>query len=79
MTEMEMPTPCDECGEIFDLNDGMPHPRGSGIVICAECSRKIEADVEREEEIDTLKDEILDAEDTIRRARARLDEMGVVW
>ena len=56
MQEMEMPTPCNECGEIFDLNDGMRHPRGTGIVICAECGRKIESEVEREEEIDTLED-----------------------
>jgi hypothetical protein len=24
ITEMEMPTPCQKCRELFDLNDGQP-------------------------------------------------------
>jgi hypothetical protein len=75
MQEMEMPTPCNECDGIFDLNDGMQHPRGTNIVICAECARKIESEVEHEETVEQLKEEILDAEDTIRHARARLLEL----
>ncbi len=34
---MEMPTPCDNCGEVFDLNDGHPC-HNCNIVFCSECA-----------------------------------------
>jgi hypothetical protein len=36
---MEMPTPCNECGEWFDLNDGGPSADGK-TQICSDCSEK---------------------------------------
>jgi len=35
--EMEMPTPCDRCGDWFDLNDGGSSKDGK-IQICRSCS-----------------------------------------
>ena len=68
---MEMPTPCERCGDIFDLYDGLASPRTKGqspqIIICEDCAKKEEEEIELEEEIQELKDEIADAEDTIRR------------
>jgi hypothetical protein len=48
---MEMPCPCQHCGEWFDLHDG----RGSklwypGTVICLECSREEREEIEADEE-----------------------------
>lgn len=48
--EMEMPTPCQACGEIFDLNDGYEsekwYPRTT---ICASCHEKEEEEIEEDE------------------------------
>ena len=76
-TEMEMPTPCRRCGEIFDLHDG----RGSekwypGTVICEDCYALEEQEIERDEEIDELKEAIQEAEFTIKESKERLQELG---
>lgn len=49
--EMEMPCPCQRCGEWFDLHDG----RGSkswypGTVICRTCSNEEREEMEAEQE-----------------------------
>jgi hypothetical protein len=47
---MEMPTPCEHCSKIFDLNDGYRsekwHP---DIVICEECHNKEQEEIEQDE------------------------------
>lgn len=41
--DMEMPCPCSECGEWFDLNDGYPDEAGdSNTIICEDCHIKQE-------------------------------------
>lgn len=73
--ELEMPTPCEECGEVFDLNDGHRHP-SRNIVICAECAEKLHQEADREEEIISLKEQITDAQWTIENALKSLEELG---
>lgn len=73
--ELEMPTPCEECGEVFDLHDGHRHP-SRNIVICAECANRLQQEADREEEIENLKEEIQEAQWTIENARKRLAELG---
>lgn len=45
--EMEMPTPCEHCGDLFDLNDGYGsekwHPN---IVICEKCYAAEQSEIE---------------------------------
>lgn len=75
--EDDMPCPCTVCNEWFDLNDGKEHPRKDGHVICASCADSIQEEVDREEEIQELRDEIHDAECTIENAKDRLRQLGV--
>lgn len=75
MSDMEMPTPCERCGDFFDLLDGKSSPREPRIVICEKCADREESQMEEEKEIQELKDEIADAEDTIKRNTERLNEL----
>ena len=75
--DMEMPTPCVNCGKVFDLHDG----RGSqkwypNTVICKECYEKEQIEIERDEEIYELRNTIEDAKYQIEEARKRLKELG---
>jgi Fe2+ or Zn2+ uptake regulation protein len=48
--QMEMPTPCEHCGEIFDLNDGYGSEKWhKDVVICEKCYREEEAEIEEDE------------------------------
>jgi len=73
---MEMPTPCENCGDIFDLNDGRRSPRKQKIVICEPCAEKEQEEIDREEEITSLREQISDAEHTLTYAKERLRELG---
>lgn len=78
LEELEMPTPCQKCGQIFDLNDGTASVKWfPNTIICEKCGDEEEKEVERDEEIDDLKSQIDDANYTIREARRRLMELGV--
>lgn len=76
--EMEMPCPCQKCGEWFDLVDGYGSKKWfPKIVICERCHDEEEKEIEREEEIRDLKSQIDEAEFTIKEARARLAELDL--
>ena len=76
--EFEMPTPCQKCGNIFNLNDGHGSEKWfPNTVICESCGRDEDAEIERDEEIEDLKSQIDDAEFTIKEARIRLGDLGV--
>ena len=76
---MEMPTPCNHCGKIFDLNDGYGSEKWyPNIIICEPCHYKEEAEIEREEEIENLIEAIRDAEWTLKYSQERLKELGHV-
>ncbi|WP_034746973.1 hypothetical protein [Chryseobacterium vrystaatense] len=76
--EMEMPTPCIHCGDLFDLNDGYGsdkwHPN---ITICDKCHEEEEKEIERDEEIEDYIDNLSDAEENVKRYRKLLTELGV--
>lgn len=75
---MEMPTPCQHCGNWFDLNDGVGsekwHPN---TVICEECADLEEKEMDRDDLIRSLKAELADAEWTVENCRKRLKELSV--
>ena len=74
--EFDMPVPCEKCGEWFDLNDGYGSEKWfPNIVICRKCHKEEEKEIERDEEIEELKNEISDAEYTLKRCRERLKEI----
>ena len=76
--ELEMPTPCQKCGDIFDLTDGTGSVKWfPNTVICKKCGDEEEKEIERDEEIEDLKSQIDDANYTIKEARGRLFELGV--
>jgi predicted metal-binding protein len=75
--EMEEPCPCQVCGVWFDLQDGSRSPKKPGIVICESCADEEQEEVDREEEIQELRDSIEDAAIAIRDAKERLIELGV--
>jgi|GEM_PF-1714630 len=76
--EMEMPTPCQHCGKWFDLNDGHGSEKWhKGIVICPTCGREEEKEIERDEEIQDLKNELSDAEYTVKSVRKQLVDYGL--
>lgn len=76
--EFEMPTPCQKCGKIFELNDGTQSVKWfQNTVICQVCGDEEQKEVERDEEIQDLKSTIDDAVITIKYSRERLIELGV--
>jgi hypothetical protein len=82
--EMDMPTPCLKCGEIFDLHEGCRSNKWyPNNVICFDCSDKEDEEIELDDEIENLKRLIEDAEgaiddfkQTIQIAKQRLKELG---
>lgn len=76
--ESEMPTPCQKCGNWFDLLDGHGSKKWfPNTVICETCFSEEEEEIEKDEEIEDLKDSILDSKAEIREAIKRLRELGV--
>lgn len=55
MEEFEMPTPCEHCDEVFDLNDGYCsekwHPN---ITICEKCHKEEELEIEEDDRWETI-------------------------
>ena len=48
-----MPTPCEHCGEWFELNDGCGSEKWhKGIVICETCAQSEQEEIENDEEIE---------------------------
>jgi len=75
---MEMPTPCQKCGGWFELNEGSGSVKWfPNTVICQKCGEEEKAEIERDEEIQDLKNAIDDAEFTIKESRSRLQELGI--
>ncbi len=73
---MEMPTPCSNCGGIFDLNDGGTSEKWyPNTIICASCSDKESQIIEREEEIEGLEAENEDYFSNLKWNRNRLKEL----
>ncbi len=76
--DIEMPTPCQHCGEIFDLNDGGASVKWyPNTVICSNCSKKEDIELEIENEIEDLENALADAEYTIKDSQERLSELRI--
>ena len=76
--EMEMPTPCQRCGNWFDLNDGYRSDKWyPNTVICKTCHEEEEKEIEMDEEIQDLKNQYADALFTIKECKRQLKEFGL--
>lgn len=73
---MEMPCQCQKCKGWFDLNDGVGSEKWfPDTVICEDCEAIERKEIEIEEEIEELKCEMDDAEETISSGRRRMAEL----
>lgn len=56
---MEMPTPCQHCGKIFDLNDGHESNKWyKDTVICEECSIIEDEEIEEDDRWEQINEDI---------------------
>ena len=75
---MEMPTPCQHCNGIFDLNDGSASEKWyPNTIICESCGRREEEEIERDNEIEELRERYSNAKWEIEDARNQLIILGV--
>ena len=78
--EMEMPTPCQKCGNWFDLHDGYGSDKWyPNTVICSDCHNDEQLEIERDEEIEELRNQIDEAKETISCSIERLAELGIEY
>lgn len=74
--EMEMPCPCQSCGEWFDLNDGFGSRKWyPGTVICKSCHDHEVSEVEDDYIEEGLLD-LIEAGINVRASKAELKSMG---
>lgn len=60
--EMDMPTPCQHCGESFDINDGGASSKWyPDTTICKQCSDEEDKEIEEDERWETINNEISNA------------------
>ena len=61
--EMDMPTPCQHCGELFDLiNDGGASSKWyPNTIICPQCSDEEDKEIEEDDRWETINNEISNA------------------
>lgn len=70
-----MPTPCRKCGETFDLTDGYPSEKWCpNTVICSGCHYNEELEIKHDEQVENLKDEIVELEDEISSCREAIKD-----
>lgn len=70
---MEMPTPCQNCGDWFDLHDGYGSKKWyPKTVICQDCFEKEEEEIEEDEEIQELEEEIPEIELELKEKKEKL-------
>ena len=76
--EMDMPCPCQRCGKWFDLNDGVGSEKWyPNTVICEDCGREEEKEIERDEQVEDLKSSLEDAVYTVNECRRELNKLGI--
>ena len=80
--EMDMPTPCQHCGELFDLNDGGASSKWyPNTIICKQCSDGEDKEIEEDDRWETINNEIsnalydLENEDTLK---SRISEDNII-
>ena len=76
--DMDMPCPCKKCGKWFDLNDGVGSEKWfPNTVICEQCGKEEEKEIERDEEISDLKVQLEDAVFTVNDCKKSLKQFGI--
>lgn len=74
--EMEMPCPCQHCGEIFDLHDGSASEKWyPNIVICEKCGDLEDKEVETDEEVSETIEYLENSLYTVSEKYVELDEL----
>jgi len=74
--EMEMPCPCNKCGEWFDLTDGFGSRKWfPNVVICEECHKDENIEIEDDELEKSLLVNIANGEN-IRYSKSVLKSIG---
>lgn len=72
--DIEMPTPCQHCGVIFDLHDGTASELWyPNTIICESCGNIEEDEIEMLDEISDHNSNIEDAEWTIQNAHKEIE------
>jgi len=62
LEQMEMPTPCEHCGAIFDLNDGVCSNKWHlNTTICRQCGCEEEQEIEEDDRWEDINNEISNA------------------
>lgn len=77
--ELDMPTPCVRCKNVFDLHDGYGSEKWykqDQIIICADCYQEEQKEIERDEEIETCLEIISAAEWDLADAKTRLEAVN---
>lgn len=78
--EMEMPCPCQKCGEWFDLNDGSTSKLWfPDTVICASCGNLEDLEIERDIEIEEMTEQLQNAIYDLKEAQKRLTKVNHSW
>lgn len=76
--DMEMPAPCESCGQWFDLHDGTGSDKWyKDIVICPECGDLEEKEIELDDEIENEQNNLADAEWQIKESTRELERLRV--
>lgn len=73
--ELDKPTTCACCGELFDLMDGEWYKKN---IICPKCCKEKKSEIDIEDEMEELYQIIQDAESTILDAKIRLKELELL-
>lgn len=81
MSEYEedyMPVICESCRRTFDLNDGYGSEKWyPDTVICEQCGKLEEQEIELEDEVENCQNELSDAEWTIKEMGRELERLKV--
>ena len=73
---MEMPTPCQKCNDIFDLNDGKESKKWyPDTTICTPCAATELAEIGSDELTQELKENIANAEFDLKEWKEQLKRL----
>lgn len=74
---MECPTPCEKCGDVFELEDGFRSEKWfENIIICPECHKQEDEEIQIDAEVEQLREDLSEAQHTVKYATERLLELG---
>lgn len=75
---MEMPTPCESCGQWSDLHDMVGSDKWyRDIVICRECGELEDEEIELDDDIENEQNTLSDAEWQVKESTKELERLRV--